>query len=115
MTEYIFNTTATMKEYNNKKWWIASDIIPRKRIAAETLAEALTLYREAAEERHGIEISKTALKNKRPMYIDTKDGVKQTGYVITGKTEFRDDDRYTWSAQYIDLWIEILTIVDTEF
>ena len=24
---YIFKTTTTMKEYNNKKWWIDGDII----------------------------------------------------------------------------------------
>lgn len=39
---------------------------------------------------------------------------KQVGYVITGKTEFQDDF-YRWSAQYIDLWITILTVTDTEF
>ena len=28
MNNYIFKTTTTMKEYNNKKWWVDSDIVP---------------------------------------------------------------------------------------
>lgn len=28
--KYIFETVATMKEYNNKKWWIDPDIVTRK-------------------------------------------------------------------------------------
>lgn len=31
MAKYIFRTTATMKPYNNKNWWIDGDIIPAKR------------------------------------------------------------------------------------
>lgn len=87
MNNYIFKTTTTMKEYNNKKWWIDSDI----------------------------EISKNALKTKQDMFVDTPDGTKQVGYVITGKSDFEDRDNYRWSTQYIDLWVTILTVVDTEF
>lgn len=42
-------------------------------------------------------------------------GVKQVGYVITGKTEFDKGDYTGYSTQYIDLWITILTVVDTVF
>ena len=49
------------------------------------------------------------------MYVDTQDGVKQVGYVITGKTYFENIDNYKWSKQYIDLWVTILTVVDTDF
>lgn len=116
MKSYIFKTTATMKEYNNKKWWIDSNIVGEIRIAAENIREALEKYREAVEEKHYITISANALRNKSPMYIDTKDGeTKQVGYVITGKTEFEDRDNYRWSTQYIDLWVSVLTVVDTEF
>lgn len=53
MQIYRFETTATMKVYNRRSWWI------------------------------------NALKTKRPMYIDRKDGDPlQIGYVITGKAEF---------------------------
>ena len=55
-----------------------------------------------------IDISKTALKNKQAMYIDTKSGeTLQTGYVITASTEFSDRDTYRSTVQYIDLWVTI--------
>lgn len=46
MKNYIFRTTATMKEYNRCKWWIDSDIVTEKRISAETVADALEIWRE---------------------------------------------------------------------
>ena len=50
------------------------------------------------------------------MYCDTPDGeVKQVGFVITAKTEFEDRENYKWATQYIDLWVTILTIEETEF
>lgn len=116
MNNYIFKTTTTMKEYNNKKWWIDSDIIREIRIAADNIQEALNQYREIASEKYGVSISTNAIKNKSPMYVDTANGdAKQVGYVITGKTEFEDRDNYKWSTQYIDLWVTILTVIDTEF
>lgn len=115
MNNYIFKTTTTMKEYNNKKWWIDSDIVPEIRIKAETLKEALLEYQKRVYENSYIEISKNALKTKQDMFVDTSDGTKQVGYVITGKFDFEDRDNYRWSTQYIDLWVTILTVVDTEF
>lgn len=116
MKKYIFKTTATMKEYNNKKWWIDSDIIREIRIESENIKTALEQYREIVADKYYIYISENAIKNKSAMYVDTKDGeAKQVGYVITGKTEFEDRENYKWSTQYIDLWVTILTITDTEF
>jgi hypothetical protein len=116
MKTYIFQTSATMKPYNNRRWWIDSGIVRDMTITAENVREALTQWRESVEEKHGISISDSAIKNKHPMYVDTKDGeTKQVGYVITGKTEFEDRDNYKWSTQYIDLWVSIITVVDTEF
>lgn len=66
----------------------------------------------------GIEygISKNAIKNKSEMFVDLSGGgVKQVGYVITGKTEFDKGDYTGYSTQYIDLWVTILTVVDTVF
>ena len=115
MKKYLFKTTATMKEYNNKKWWIDSNIVRDKYINAENLNEALEKYKNLVEEKDYITISNNAIKNKNPMYVDTVDGnTKQVGYVITAKTEFQDDN-YKWSTQYIDLWVSILTIEETEF
>lgn len=113
---YIFKTTATMKEYNNKKWYIDGDIVSDMRIDADSVKNALEIYRERVEEKHYINISKNALKNKSKMFIDTSDeSTKQVGYVITGKTEFDKGDYTGYSTQYIDLWITILTVVDTAF
>ena len=113
---YIFRTQATMKEYNRKKWYIDSDIISKKRISADSLEDALEIYREQVEEEHYISISKNAIKNKSEMFVDMPNGeAKQVGYVITGKTEFDKGDYTGYSTQYIDLWVTILTVVDTVF
>ena len=113
---YIFKTTATMKEYNNKKWYINGDIVSDMRINADSVENALEIYRERVEEKHHISISRNAVKNKSAMFVDLSDGgAKQVGYVITGKTKF-DKGNYTgYSTQYIDLWVTILTVVDTVF
>lgn len=113
---YIFKTTATMKEYNNKKWYIDGGIVSDMRINADSVENALEIYRERVEEKHYINISKNAIKNKSEMFVDLSDGsVKQVGYVITGKTEFDKGDYTGYSTQYIDLWVTILTVVDTVF
>ena len=105
-----------MKEYNNKKWYIDGGIISDMRINADSVKNALEIYRERVEEMHYISISENAIKNKSEMFADLSDGsVKQVGYVITGKTEFDRGDYSGYSTQYIDLWITILTVVDTVF
>ena len=113
---YIFKTTATMKEYNNKKWYIDGGIVSDMRIETDSVENALEIYRERVKEKHGITISKNAIKNKSEMFVDLPNGsVKQVGYVITGKTEFDRGDYSGYSTQYIDLWVTVLTVVDTEF
>lgn len=113
---YIFKTTATMKEYNNKKWYIDGGIVSDMRINADSVENALEIYRERVKEKNYIDISKNAIKNKSEMFVDLSGGgVKQVGYVITGKTEFDKGDYTGYSTQYIDLWITILTVVDTVF
>lgn len=105
---YIFKTTATMKEYNNKKWYIDGGIVSDMRINADSVENALEIYREWVEEKHYINISKNAIKNKSEMFVDLSDGsVKQVGYVITGKTEFDRGDYSGYSTH--------LTVVDTVF
>ena len=64
MKTYIFKTTATMKEYNRRKWWIDGNVVTEKR--------------------------------------------------ITGKTDFQDAFG-RWSGQYIDLWVEILSVSPVDF
>ena len=62
---YIFKTTATMKEYNNKKWYIDGGIVSDMRINADSVENALEIYRERVEEKHCIIISKNAIKTSR--------------------------------------------------
>lgn len=107
MKEYMFRTTATMKEYNRKNWWIDSGIIREVRACADNLSAALQQYREIVLKEYGIEISDNAIRRKSAMYRDTAEGAEQCGYVITGKTEFHDDRRYKWVPQYIDLWVDV--------
>lgn len=113
---YIFKTKATMKDYNCAKWFVDSDIVQEMRINADTVESALSVYRERVNEQALVSISQNAVKSKSAMFIDMPDGsVKQAGYVITGKAEFDKGDYVGWSTQYIDLWVTILTIVDTAF
>lgn len=115
MKTHIFKTTATMKEYNRRKWWIDGNVVTEKRITAESLKAALDQFAEMVEEKHYITISRNALSNKSPMFIDGAVGEPvQVGYVITGKTDFQDDFG-RWSGQYIDLWIEILSVSPVDF
>lgn len=115
MTNYLFNTSLTMKAYNRDKWFIMSDYVKEIRIQAESLKDALNQFVNVLSEKYYIEISKTALRKKSKMYRDTPEGAKQIGYVITGKTDFQDDKNYKWSTQYIDIWTEIETVNDIEF
>lgn len=104
---YQFKTTATMKPYNNKKWWIDSDIVKEITIEADTIAAAVKEYQKEVHDRFYIDISDNAIKTKSPMYRDTKTGEPvQVGFVITASTEF-DNDRRVLIKQFIDLWVDI--------
>lgn len=39
MAKYIFRTTATMKPYNNKNWWIDGDITDPEQIPDDIIQE----------------------------------------------------------------------------
>lgn len=71
---YIFKTTATMKEYNHKKWFIDADIVSDMRIDTDSVENALEIYRERVEEKHCINISENAIKNKSEMFVDLSNG-----------------------------------------
>ena len=113
---YIIKTKATMKDYNCTKWCIDSGIVPEMCINADTVERALSVYRERVNEHGIVSVSGNAIKTRAEMFVDMPDGsVKQVGYVITGKAEFDKGDYSGWSTQYIDLWVTILTVVDTVF
>lgn len=114
--EYIFKTSTTMKEYNCNKWWIERDVIGEVFIEAETLDAAIEEYAEIVSRRYYVDISRNAIKNKSPMYIDDVNGnAKQIGYVFTASTDFEKENYGGWSKQYIDLWVKIITVAETDF
>lgn len=113
--KFIFKTSATMKPYNNKKWWIDSNIIREKRISADSLKDALLEYQKEVKECDYICISKNAMAHKEPMYRDTSSGTpKQVGYVITALADL-DDNHGDYVPQYINLWVEIIVVADFVF
>lgn len=109
---YLFTTSATMKPYNSKNYWIDPKIVNDMIIDADNIETALIKYADAIQNKYCISISQNALKSKEPMFIDTtyKESI-QIGYVITGKMDF-ESDYYKWSAQYINLWITISIIIN---
>ena len=115
--KYYITTNLTMKEYNRDKWWI-DDFIEPLRVDAENMREAIDSYIAYISE-SGVEVSKSAVKKRQKMYLDNKDGeAEQVGFVFTGKTSFRDDEkingRKVWSEQYIDIW-ERFEIIGSAF
>ena len=115
MSTYMFRTTATMKEYNRRQWYIDPDIIRTKYITADSMREALAEYADSARENDYITISANALRSKSAMYVDTKEGTPhQVGYVITASSEMQRDDG-TWANQYINLWVTVDIITPADF
>ena len=117
MKTYFFQTKTTMKPYNWDKYFIDRNYISDCYIDAENLKEALKKYQEEINDSpYGITVSNNAIKNRQPMYRDTKEGTKQTGFVFTGKTEIWDRGaNIAGSIQYIDLWTTIKIIENIDF
>lgn len=108
--KFLFKTVTTMKPYNEKEWWIDKNAMPEAYINADSLKEALTKYQKRAKE-NGITILNSALKTAEPMYVVSDGETKQVGLVITALA----DSCNICGKQDIELWTEILTLVDTEF
>lgn len=109
---YLFETTATMKEYNRCKWWIDGGIIRNITINADSITSAIKQYQTVVNDKYGVNISNNAITTKSPMYIDTETGdTKQVGYVITASTDFNNNHQ-GWVKQYIDLWVNISIIIN---
>lgn len=110
--KFQFKTSATMKPYNNKKWWIDSGIIREITIEAESIQNAFEQYQETVHDKYYVDISKNALKTKTAMYKDGANGEpQQCGYVITAKTDF-DNEHREWVTQYIDLWVAVSVVLN---
>lgn len=72
---YIFKTTATMKEYNNKKWYIDGGIVSDMRIDADSVENALEIYRERVEKSIVSLFLKMPLKTSRKCSLSYQTGV----------------------------------------
>ena len=98
--KYIFKTQTTT---NSNKFWIDSDIIDEIII--------ITFYIENINKNEGIELAKSAIKNKKKMYKDFKEeGIKQVGYIFTGKTYCIDEHSHKLIPFCVSLWVEIFEI-----
>ena len=108
---YLFKTHAQMKPHNWDKYWIDSDIIPSHEFTADDLNSAIEQYRKWTDHCFGVEITKNAVKTKRPIYRDFEDGTtRQVGYIFTGKSLFDKGDYTGFTEQYVDLWTSILIV-----
>lgn len=114
MIQYVFDTSVTMKEYNQDRWWIDSNIIKPLHVNANNIDEALNEYVNYVANDCYINISNNAIKSKVPMYVDRNNTPTQVGYVMTGSTDFQDDYG-DWSRQYVDIWVTVITVIDTVF
>lgn len=106
MSSYIFATTAMPKNYNYNRFWLEEEFIKPKRIKAASVEAALLQYSMDIQNAEGVSISKNAIKNKTPMYLDIESGSVQVGWVITASV-YIENSVGAWKKQYIDLWIQV--------
>ena len=104
MKQFLFESSTFCK---NPRFWIDEDIISRKRIYAETIAEACKKYAEEAAAAGG-EISKTQQKRPAKIYIDDKDGnAQQCGYLFKATTDIYDEERGKWTTCRAEIWATV--------
>ena len=113
MKTYLISTKIYMKDYYNGEFWIDENIIRSMRIEAGSTNEAFDIFIENIQESGVVNISKTALKNKRPVYNDLM-GIVQIGWCITGSVLF--ENKFSKSKRkYANLWVEIEQVSIPEF
>ena len=116
MKTYLFKTAATVKEMDQGKYWLNGDFIGNVEVRAENLTDALASYADIVEKEYYVEVSKTAIKRKKGMFVDRLNGeTVQVGYVITGRYYFELADGYKWVKKYIDLWIDVKELSIPDF
>ena len=107
---YLFKTSLTMKDYNDKKYWIDGDYIRDLKITSDDVKSAIRKYRDIIADGYGVTISDNAIRNKGEMFIDTENGSEPAGFVFTGKTSFDKGDYTGWTEQFINVWTTIYEI-----
>ena len=80
---YIFKTTATMKEYNNKKWYIDGGIVSDMRIDADSVENALEIYRERVEKSIVSLFPKMPLKTSRKCSLIYQTGAQNKSAMLS--------------------------------
>lgn len=112
MKTYLITTRVYMKDFYNRDFWIDENIVRTRRIEAGSANEAFELFIEKIKELGIVDISKNALKNKRPVYIDLVGNVQivQSGWCVMGSVLFENGKR-----KYMDLLIEIEKLSIPEF
>lgn len=110
---FQFDTSTTVKYQDKGKWWVNSDLIETITLHADTLEQALERYKLTVNDIGIVTISDNAMRNRNPMYIDDKNGSRQVGYVLTGKTTFYGDSGGV--DKYIDLWVRVCILTDPKF
>ena len=98
---YLFTTKAQVSEQYSRHYWIDSKIVPQTIISAGTLKEAISQYVEFAINKSYMDITKNAIKRKKEMYCDTRQGPIQVGYVITAHADIDGKNIPC------NLWVEI--------
>ena len=104
--KYLFETTATLKDYNRYHSWAFDPFVKDKVIEADSLDSAMETFRKRIADDF-IGISDNAMRKKSPMFDADEN---QEGFVVTGSYEFFDNGGKT-HKEYIDLWICISGIV----
>lgn len=91
------------------KYWIGDDIIPQKIIEGASFMDALSSFCTLAED-YGICFSKSALKNKSPMYADDCEGnERQVGYVLPASAEIEG------KKVALHIWVNMDEVKDINF
>ena len=102
---YIINTTTTIAEHHQGKYWIDENYVKPMKIKADTLTQALAEYRNRLQDDY-INVTLSALRSKSPMYVG--DG-EQIGYVIKAHHDIDGRD------VVLDLWAEIIKTADIDW
>lgn len=113
MKTYLITTRAYMKDYYNSEYWIDENIVGTRRIEAGSTNEAFEIFLKKIQESGIVSVSKNALKNKRPVYIDIMGNV-QIGWCITGSVLFENECSKA-KRKYVELWVEIEEVSIPEF
>ena len=120
MKTFYFLFSVTPSEIIRNGEFVAPDFYTgirneHKVISADSLNEALAIFRDYMEKKQFVTISDTAMKHPSPMYIDIKgqNEPKQVGLVFKSSMEIEFD--YTWKRRWTEVWVEIKELLDVDF